>query len=159
MDPVSAMSFAATILQFVEFSYGLVKGSYDIYRSSTGQSADKAHLSVIVDDLKDVTTALQSDNKLDGPHRGPLKKLAADCAAISRELSDILEDLKRKEGNKAWRSLEAKWKGLRKEKKMEDLEARLNSSRIELLIRLNMIIGCVDRCYFSVSKAQSLTCI
>lgn len=107
MDPITAVSFAATILQFVDFSSKLVKGAYEIYQSTTGQAADDAQLSTIVDDLKDVTKTLQSDVKGDSCHVQPLKKLASDCIAASNELSNLLEEVKR-EGNKAWRSLEAK---------------------------------------------------
>lgn len=140
MDPISAVSFAATILQIVEFSWNLVRGSYKIYESATGQSAENAQISAIVEDLKEATKTLQSDVKADSPHREPLKKLASDCATASNELSDVLKDLERKEGNKVWRSLEAKWKTMRKEKKLADIEQRLSSFRLELLLRLNFII-------------------
>jgi hypothetical protein len=140
MDPISAASSAAAILTFVDFSWNLVKGSYDIYRSATGAPADHTQISTVLDDLKSVSETLQSDVKADSPHRDFLKKLASDCATVSKELSGILEDLKRKEGNKIWRSLEAKWKSIRKEKEVASIEQRLNSFRLELLLRLNLII-------------------
>lgn len=140
MDPISAVSFAATILTFVDFSWNLVRGSYNIYRSATGESADHAQISTVLADLNGVTETLRSDVRADSPHGDFLKKLAGDCASVSAELSAILEGLQRKEGNKIWRSLEARWKSMRKEKKVASIERRLNSFRLELLLRLNIII-------------------
>lgn len=51
MDPVSAVNFAATILTVVDFSWNLVKGSYQIHQSATGTATDDARISTILDDL------------------------------------------------------------------------------------------------------------
>lgn len=140
MDPVSAVGLAASIVSFVDFACDLVKGSYKIYRAESDESASHAHIGTILNDLEDVTKTLQTDVKPDSPHRDFLKKLASDCAAASTELSSVLKDLKRKEGNKIWRSLEAKWNSMRREKEVVSIEQRLNSIRLELLLRLNVII-------------------
>jgi len=140
MDPISAVGFAASILTFVDFSWSLVKGSHEIYRSMTGASTDHAQISTVLDNLEGVTNALQFEVKPTSPHRIALKELAKGCAAVSQELSSILEDLKRKEGNKVWRSLEAQWKVMRKEKTVASIEQRLGSFRLDLLLRLNLII-------------------
>lgn len=140
MDPVSAVSFAVTIITFVDFSWKLVKGSYEIYQSETGASTNAVQIGTVLDDLANVTKALQVDVKPDSPHMDFLKQLARDCTAVSTELCAILKDFERKEGNKIWRSLEAKWNNMRKEKEVMSLEQRLNSLRLELLLRLNLII-------------------
>lgn len=61
MDPVTAVSTAASILTFVDFSWKLVIGVKELYQSPSGQSAQDAQLSEIVIDLQqaadDLTTA------------------------------------------------------------------------------------------------------
>ena len=139
MDPVSAVSFAATILTLVDFSWTLVKGSYQVYKSATNTTTDDARLSIILADLENVTDNLQYNITGNSPHLEDLRQLAAGCAEVSRELSSILEKLKRKEGNKVWRSLEATWRHMRKEKEVAAIEERLNTYRLQLLLRLNLI--------------------
>lgn len=140
MDPVSAVNFAATILTVVDFSWNLVKGSYQIHQSATGTATDDARISTILDDLHKVIDTLQHKATGDSPHLEDLRQLAAGCAEVSQELSLILEKLRRKEGNKAWRSLEATWKHMRKEKEIAGIEQRLNTYRLQLLLRLNLIM-------------------
>ena len=139
MDPVSAVSFAATILTLVDFSWTLVKGSYQVYKSATNTTTDDARLSIILADLENVTDNLQYNITGNSPHLEDLRQLAAGCAEVSQELSSILEKLKRKEGNKVWRSLEATWRHMRKEKEVAAIEERLNTYRLQLLLRLNLI--------------------
>jgi hypothetical protein len=139
MDPVSAVSLAATILTFVDFSSNLVKGCYQVYRSSTNTTTDDARLSTILADLQNVTNSLQHDVAGNSPHLEDLRQLATGCAEVSQELSSMLEKLRRKEGNKLWRSVEATWKHMRKEKEVAAIEQRLNTYRLQLLLKLNLI--------------------
>jgi len=140
MDPVSAINFAATILTVVDFSWNLISGSYKIYQSTTGTTTDHAQISTVLNDLQTITKSLRSNVKGNNAHVKDLKKLAVECAEVSQELSNILEELKRKEGNKIWRSLEAKWKSMRKEKELASIEQRLNTYRLQLLLRLNLML-------------------
>jgi len=140
MDPISAVGCAAAIVNFVDFAYSLVKGSYEIYKSDSGGRPGHADINTVLADLDGVTRTLQSNVRTDNPHREPLSRLAWDCNTVSAELSGLLNDLKRKQGNKVWRSIEAKWSIMRKEGRLASVEQRLVSLRLELLLRLNVII-------------------
>src|ERR1700759_4279575 len=100
MDPVSAIGFASAILTFVDFSCNLIKGSYEIYQSASGITTDHVRIGTVLDDLQGVTAALQSDLKGDSPHLKDLRQLSVDCGNVAQELSAILKDMERKEGNK-----------------------------------------------------------
>ncbi|KAH7367076.1 hypothetical protein B0T11DRAFT_50133 [Plectosphaerella cucumerina] len=143
MDPVSAAGFASSIITFIDFSFKLVQGSAALYQSATGTSAENAAIGTIVDDLRNVTDAIAQPPtpETDSQHWRDLRKLAADCNGVSKELADILETLKRKEGNKAWRSLEAAWKSMRKSKEIAAIEERLKTYRVQLLLRTNLILS------------------
>ncbi|KAH6695310.1 hypothetical protein F5X68DRAFT_147085, partial [Plectosphaerella plurivora] len=124
MDPVSAAGFASSIITFIDFSYKIVQGSITLYSSANGVSAENAAIGTIVDDLRNVTDVIAQPPtpETDSPHWRELRKLAADCNGVSKELADVLENMKRKEGNKAWRSLEAAWKSMRKSKEIAAIE-------------------------------------
>jgi hypothetical protein len=138
MDPVSAVGFAASILTFVDFSWSLLKGSYEVYQFGT--TSDNARITTVLGDLEGITKSLQSDVKGNSLHLKDLKSLAVECVKVSRELSVILKELEIKEGNKIWRSLEAKWKSMRKEKDIASIEQRLIEYRLQLLLRLNLML-------------------
>jgi hypothetical protein len=140
MEGITAVGFAASIVSLVDFCCNVVKGSYEIYRSESGAPLEHAHIGTVLDDLDGVARTLQANVELDSAHSEPLNSLASDCLAASTELSDLLKDIRRKEGNRAWRSLQAEWRTMRNEGALAALEQRLNSLRLELLLRLNLVI-------------------
>lgn len=140
MDPVSAISFASTILSFVDFSWNLVKGSYQVYHSNPLMSTDHVRVSTVVNDLQKITEALQFEEKGNSKHLEDLRQLAAGCAEVSQDLLGILGKLEIKEGNKMWQSLKVTWKGMQKEKEIVSIEQRLNAYRLQLLLRLNLML-------------------
>lgn len=140
MDAVSAISLAASIITFVDFSSKLVKGSYEVYKSADGMTTNDAHINTVLTDLRSVTATLKSNLKGDSLNHESLRQLAVSCADASRELSDIIEDLKVKEGNPMWKSVEAKWKSMTKSKELASLDQRLNGYRLQVIIRLNLIM-------------------
>ena len=140
MEIIGAVSFAASIVSLVDFCCKVVKGSYEIYRSESDAPLEHAQIGTVLDDLDGVAKTLQAKVELDIAHSEPLLKLASDCLAASTELSDILKDIRRKEGNRVWRSLEAKWTSMRKEGALAAVEQRLNFLRLEFLLRLNLVI-------------------
>ncbi|KAG7105208.1 hypothetical protein HYQ44_016520 [Verticillium longisporum] len=143
MDPLSAAGFASSLITFIDFSYKLIYGSVDLYKSAAGATDDNVRISSIVEDLKKITETISTpappgDN---GPHTRELSRLALECHGVSKELTDILDKLKRREGNKAWRSLEAAWKSMRKSDKVAALENQLATYRMQLLLRLGIILA------------------
>lgn len=147
MDPISAAGFASSIITFIDFSCKLVRGSIDSYHQAAGASSDNAQISSVVNDLKHATEAMAlppqqhgQAQSATGAHEKELRKLALECNAISKDLITVLEGLERKEGNKTWRSVEAAWKTLRKSKDVAAIEQRLSIYRVQILLRLNLIL-------------------
>jgi hypothetical protein len=87
-----------------------------------------------------VTESLKVPIESGTHHHEFLRSLASECEEVSSELSVILNELKKKEGNKMWRSLEAKWKSLRKEKDIMLIERKLDSLRLQILFRLSFLV-------------------
>lgn len=144
MDPVTAVGLAASILQFIDFSWSLVQGSYEIYRSEAGTTPENAHIRNVILDLRQVTEDMDSDIKGQTKHEKALRKLAQKCQDLSSKLAKILEELKMK-GDTRWESLRIKWKSMRKEKDVAIIEKRLIEYRAEIMLRLNLMIWYVGR--------------
>jgi len=141
MDPITAVGFASSILTFIGFSWNLVTGTYEVLESVSGTTAENAHIGNVIDDLHAVTAALKSCQLGRSDHEKALRQLASKCANLSKELLSLLENLKVKGKNSAWKSLKAKWESMTKEKDISSMETRLREYRSQILIRLNLMLG------------------
>ncbi len=60
LDPLTAVSLAGTVVQFVGFSVDLISKSHEAYRS--GSTTDGLELEHVVKDLMDLNERLQTPN-------------------------------------------------------------------------------------------------
>lgn len=110
MDPVTAFGLAAGILQFVQFSSGLLKSSAQIYRASRPPSSasDGLELGAVCDRLKSLSSELSKYPQ--GPHRPSqnekfLQDLAKSCQKDCENLLKKLQKLRASGRRKRlWRS-------------------------------------------------------
>jgi hypothetical protein len=140
MDPVTAVRFAASILTFVDFSWSLVKGTYEVYNSTTGTTSENAHVGNVLIDLQAVAEGLRSDFGGRTENERALYTLAKNCYRLSQDLAGILAKLKVTEKNSKWQSLKVKWASMRKEKEVASIEKRLDRYRSQILVRLNFML-------------------
>jgi hypothetical protein len=140
MDPITAVGFAASILQFIDFSWGVITGTYEVYKSATGTTLENAHINTVVNDLERVTDGLISDFEVKTKNEKELCKLADKCHDLSQDLSKILKKLQVLEKNSKWRSLRVKIASMRKEKEIASIEDRLDRYRSQILVRLNFML-------------------
>ncbi|TLD07786.1 hypothetical protein PgNI_10317 [Pyricularia grisea] len=137
MDPVSAAGFASSIITFIDFSTKLIK-------TSVGEDKEHKQISNVLEEYKAIANGLRepasaSDSR-DGEHWVKLRELANQCTDLAVKLATLLNDLKLKQGNKAWRSLESKWKSMRKEKDIANIEQKLDSLRGQVLVWMNFVM-------------------
>jgi hypothetical protein len=140
MDPITAVGFAASILQFIDFSWGVITGTYEVYKSATGTTLENAHINTVVNDLERVTDGLISDVEGKTKHEKELCKLADKCHNLSQDLSKILKKLQISEENSKWKSLKVKIASMRKEKEIASIENRLDKYRSQILVRVNFML-------------------
>jgi hypothetical protein len=140
MDPITAVGFAASILQFIDFSWGVITGTYEVYKSTLGTTHENAHISTVVDDLERATDGLISDVEGKTKNEKELCKLADKCHDLSQDLLKILKKLQVSEKNSKWQSLKVKVASVRKEKEIASIEDRLDRYRSQILIRLNFML-------------------
>jgi len=140
MDPITAVGFAASILTFIDFSWGLITGACEVYKSTTGTTLENAHISTIIEDLERVTEGLISDVEGRSSHEKELCKLADNCQKLSKDLFKILKKLQVSEKNSKWQSFKVKFASLRKGKEVASIEDRLEKYRSQILLRLNYML-------------------
>ncbi|KAI6311650.1 hypothetical protein MCOR29_008225 [Pyricularia oryzae] len=103
MDPVSAAGLASSIITSIDFSTKLVKGSYDLYKAGGNEQHGISRRRAWV----------------------KLRELAGQCEGLAAELSMLLDDFKLKFGVES--------KSMCKEKKIANMEQKLNSLRGQVL--------------------------
>lgn len=140
MDPVTAIGFASSILTFIDFSWDLITGTYEVYKSATGTTLENAHIGTVIDDLEKVTEDLSPDLELKTKHGKALFQLAEKCNQLSKVLSRILKKLQAGDKDSKWQSLKVKLASLRKEKEVASIEKRLDQYRSQIIIRLNFML-------------------
>jgi hypothetical protein len=59
MDPLSTLSLAGNVIQFVDFGSKLISQGYELYKSSNGQLAVDEELELVTSDLRDVILRIQ----------------------------------------------------------------------------------------------------
>ena len=92
MDPITAVSFAASILTFIDVSHRVISGTWEVIKSGT--TSENAHVGIVINDLHNVTKQLS--NRLPGysQHEQALNTLASECQELSDDLVKLLEKLK-----------------------------------------------------------------
>ncbi|KAE8444824.1 hypothetical protein EG329_014179 [Mollisiaceae sp. DMI_Dod_QoI] len=62
MDPLTALSLAGNVIQFVDFARKLLSQGYELYKSTSGQLAADEELELVTSDLRDVIHKIQKAN-------------------------------------------------------------------------------------------------
>jgi hypothetical protein len=147
MDPFSALSLAASVVQFLEFGAKLISESSEIYKSSRGLSIEHAELEDVCLNLGSLSSDLaeasaestfntiQRSQKEEG-----LRRMAVACSKIADELLAALRKMNLHERhhrklNSFRQALKNAWgKG-----KVKSLEARLDKYKQDMSLHLAAI--------------------
>ena len=146
LDPLSALSLAAAVVQFVDFGSQLIAGGYAAYHSSSGTTAEDADAQSLARDLELLCTCLATAPPGDATKYSKDEKelisLAEKCQQIAKELRELIETLK-VSGTGAMRGLEAARKAVlrtTKKSRIEELQKQLDTVKTQVNTRLLNII-------------------
>ena len=143
MDPLSALSVAAAVIQFIDYSTRIVSKGKELYKSADGALAENIELETasvrlqnLSGTLKDSLQASQQAPK-EGVARksdGALETICEACVTVSKEFVDKLENLKVPEGHshKKWKSFRQALKTVWTKEKIEEVAQRLAKLRADL---------------------------
>jgi hypothetical protein len=135
LDPMSALSVAASAVQFVDFSIKMVSKGRELYDSPSGSLEENLRLKrttkALVDRRGNVRKALNVDS-LRPPlaisdAEADLLELCENCLKVGQKLGDRLASLEVKEGEKHRR-----WKSIRQALKSEWGKNEVNEVRDSL---------------------------
>lgn len=140
LDPLSALSLAAAIVQFVDYTTKIVLGAAEIHASATGSLDKNVELSSITIDLSDISDKLVIDdrnqsNTYSNDERA-LSSLAMQCRDVANKLLTTLEDLSVKGPHKKWKSVRQALLSVWREIEIRDIRKRLDTFRNQLTTRL-----------------------
>ena len=109
VDPLTALSVAGTIVQFVDFGTKLISRSKELYRSVDRALGVNKELEKIVEDLSKLLVKLQQPVRLKNTSSGndrdedALESLCTACRNVADETLKRLEGLKVDRKNGRWK--------------------------------------------------------
>ena len=164
LDPLTALSVAGNIVQFVDFSIKLVAKGTELYNSADGASIGNAELEVIANDLQELNSRLQPSPPAPDTVKTnwtaedtALHKLTEQCSTVAGELLQALNRLK-VEGtsNRRWKSVRQALKALMKKDEVDAIVQRLQRFRDELNLHIlvSMRYASPDFCVHAIRCNQ-----
>jgi hypothetical protein len=142
MDPLTAISLASAIVQFVDFSSKLVGGTRQIYGSALGLIEADRSLEVIASEMQRCTSKLatpDADAQIQTEEDRALCRLAKECQILSDQLLGLFEKTKARDPKSKVQSTWAAVKSKLHERQKLELQNRLNSCRSQLELQLGFL--------------------
>lgn len=140
---MGGLAIATAVIQFFEFTSGLVSKGISIHSSASGQTVDHQELESITKSLErsgdEIRESITAESQQQGRHRPTgnekeLERIAADCQQVANELLDVLSHLASKGPKSKWRSFRQALRATWDEGKIQALEARLDRFRQQLMV-------------------------
>ncbi|KAK4552316.1 hypothetical protein LTR86_010487 [Recurvomyces mirabilis] len=142
MDPLTGVSLAGTIIQFLDFGAKVVSTSVEIGRSKSGATATHEDLHAATIDLKLILDHLKNSIEQKSIHHSLTAddyaelRLAKQCHVVAVELRDLLKRLNNSDKHSKWQSLYHGLLVVCKKEQVAQLECRLGQLRQELVLRV-----------------------
>lgn len=132
MDPLTALSLAGTIVQFVDFGKKLLTDCRDLYRSTAGVLDASEELELVTLDLRALAKKLQNADfsAARRAEQATFKGICDKAAKIAEELLSRLDGLKVKGSERGkWQCFKQAVKAAWSIDEVKSLEERLSTSR------------------------------
>ncbi|KAK3944650.1 hypothetical protein QBC46DRAFT_439011 [Diplogelasinospora grovesii] len=134
MDPLSALSLAAAVVQFVDYGSRLLRDTIEIYGNLDGQSAARTKLSKTAQELRSLSNEVESRSAQAGlPSASSSEEvfigLCIECRAISEELQASISTVEVQISSKPRRAIRSFLAALKErwpDGRIEALRSRLN---------------------------------
>lgn len=142
LDPLTALSLASAIVQFLEFSIKIISQTQEIYQSASGTTQENVTIGQITQDVRDLSqNVTKNRNEQAQTYDIELMRLAESCEKEADALLLIVNGLKVPPGASHWTSFKKAIKGARQKGTVKRLDNSLNrlqkqvNSRILSLMR------------------------
>lgn len=138
LDPLSALSAAASAIQVVDFSFKIVSKGKKIYQSADGVLLENAELETVTIRLQEMTKKLQDTipaaNAGHDREQVRLQAICKESSEAAEKLLSYLKKLKVPQGadHRIWKSLRNALKGIWSKPEVDAMAKRLEGLRAEL---------------------------
>ncbi|KAI0380702.1 hypothetical protein F5Y04DRAFT_257206 [Hypomontagnella monticulosa] len=147
MDPLNALSCAAAILQFVDFSFKIIGSAYEIYTSQRGTSEETIQAREMIERLQQLShyvekTTIRQDRSNNPKPSTAVVKIARRAQSLADELRNTLAslDIDHSKSFQSWQAFRIALRSYLKADKIQGLQSRLDGLRNELMLHLIVII-------------------
>ena len=146
MDPLSAVSLAGTVVQFLDFGIKLVAKASEIYSSASGAEIRNIELDAIARNLVSLNQRVRNRStnvsaQLTSEDEEALAAMMETCSKIGEELIAAIHKAKVQGIHKGWKSVRQALKSVLGLDKIQDLYNRLTQYREQIVVILLVIIS------------------
>ena len=153
MDPLSALSVAASTVQFVDFGCRLFSDTKEIYKSADGARIDHKQSEDAAIRLGELTEGLKASLRAKkggrlAPGDEALEAICNGCIELANQLHSIFQDLRVQSGTKhrRWGSFQKAFMSVWSRKEVEAISLRLRRYGEELRTHILVSVGLVRSC-------------
>jgi flagellar motility protein MotE (MotC chaperone) len=142
LDPITALTVAGIVVQFVDFGTRVVTKGYKLYRSADGALHENIETKEIAKDLAELSTRLGSLDIGSGTRSNlsteekALEEMADGCKAVAKELEAALISLEVKGKHRKWKSCRQALKSVISKGKVDELANRMSAYRAQLELHI-----------------------
>jgi len=153
LEPLSSISLAGNVIQFIDFCSKLLAEGWELYRSSSGATGLNLELEKAAETLGQFYDRINScfESRIGARGGQPsadkgtksedaLRVTAISCRGVADNLLRILQDLRVKGPTKKWQSFRQPLRGIQKKEKIEAMSKQLSKYREELSLHLITIL-------------------
>lgn len=138
IDPLSALSLASAIVQFIDFGIRIISQTQEIYQSKYGVNQENVTIGQITQDIRDLTKDVRKNVNVRQAQTYDIKliRLADSCEREADALLLIVNGLKVPPGASHWTSFKKAIKDARQKGTVQKLETRLEKLQKQVNSRI-----------------------
>lgn len=141
LDPLTAVSLAGTIVQFVDFSGKIISKVKELKSSAGGSSHDQFNYEIIAKDLLALSQRLKDGTRSTGAGQlsaddQALEDVCDGCISLSNSMLGRLKSLKINHGDENFKVVQQALRAAWTEKEIEGMSAQLAEFRSQLQLRI-----------------------
>jgi hypothetical protein len=143
MEPLSALSIATSVIQFVDFSSKIISGSLEIYKSGHAELSEHSNIRCVTTKLEELAGGLEKSLKLDDSTNSHMSQndlglldLCKGCKTVSEELIAALDKVTRKGKLGKFSSVSQALRSHWSKQHIATLQKRVDSFRQQLIINI-----------------------
>ena len=144
LDPLTAVSLASAVVQFIDFSIKILTETQEIYQSVSGTTRKNVTIGEITQDTRELSQNVTRNRYMcqGQAYDAALVRLAESCEKEADALLLILDGLKVPPGASHWTSLKKAIKTASQKGKIRELESRLNKLQKQVNSHILFMMKC-----------------